>query len=65
MFADGTATLIASIVLALLAAAGVGYALALFTGKSKARTVARQVLLGSAACLLTWLIGSAVGASIT
>ena len=64
LFSEGNATLIASIVLGLASAAGVGWALAYFTGKSKIRTMARQVLLGSAACLLTWLIGSLVGASV-
>ena len=65
LFSDGTATLIASVVLGLLATAAGGWALAFFTGKSKIRTMARQVLLGSAACLLTWLIGTLLGASIT
>jgi VIT1/CCC1 family predicted Fe2+/Mn2+ transporter len=64
LFSDSDATLIASIVLGLISAAGVGWALAYFTGKSKMRTMGRQVLLGSAACLLTWLIGSLVGASV-
>ena len=65
LFGDGTTTLIVSVLLALAAAAGVGLALSFFTGKSKIRTVARQVLLGSGACLLTWLIGSLLGASIS
>jgi len=65
LLGDGTAILVASIVLALLAAAAVGWALAYFTGKSKVRTMARQVLLGSAACALTWLIGSLLGASVS
>lgn len=63
-FGDGNAALLASVVLGLTAAAGVGYVLALFTEKSKLRTVLRQVSLGSAACLLTWLIGQLVGASV-
>jgi len=65
LFTSGTGTLILSIVLALSAAAGVGYALAYFTGKSKIRTMARQVLLGSSACLLTFLIGSLLGTSVS
>lgn len=65
LFSDGTGTLIASIVLGLISAAAVGLALAYFTGKSKFRTAARQVLLGSAACLLTWLIGSLLGATVS
>lgn len=63
-FMEGNGALILSIVLGLAAAAGVGLALAYFTGKSKLRTTARQVVLGSAACLLTWLIGTLVGASV-
>lgn len=61
---EGTAALVASIVLGLTAAAAVGVALAFFTRRSKLRTAARQVLLGSGACLLTWLIGSLLGASV-
>lgn len=65
LISDGNGALIASIIFGLVAAAGVGLALAFFTGKSKMRTVARQVLLGSAACLLTWLIGSLLGTTVT
>lgn len=65
LFSDGTGALVASIVLGLVAAAGVGWALAFFTGKSKLRTIARQVLLGSAAGLLTWLIGSLLGTTVS
>lgn len=64
LFGDGSAALVASIVLGLTAAAAVGVALAFFTRRSKLRTAARQVLLGSGACLLTWLIGSLLGASV-
>jgi len=65
LITEGNGALVASIVLGLLAAAAVGFALAYFTGKSKVRTMARQVLLGSAACLLTWLIGTLLGASVS
>jgi len=65
LFTNGTATLVLSILLALAAAAAVGYALAYFTGKSKVRTMARQVILGSAACLLTFLIGSLLGTAVS
>lgn len=64
LFGEGTAALLASILLGLTAAAAVGVALAFFTRRSKLRTAARQVLLGSGACLLTWLIGSLLGASV-
>ncbi|MFT4596906.1 MAG: VIT1/CCC1 family predicted Fe2+/Mn2+ transporter [Paracrocinitomix sp.] len=65
LLGEGSGALIASIVLGVLAAAGVGLALAFFTGKSKIRTVTRQVGLGGAACLLTWLIGTLLGASVS
>ena len=64
LFGDGTTALVLSVVLGLLAAAAVGWALAYFTEKSKLRTMARQVALGSAACLLTWLIGLLLGATV-
>lgn len=64
LFGEGTTALVLSVVLGLLAAAAVGWALAFFTEKSKFRTMARQVALGSAACLLTWLIGSLLGETI-
>lgn len=62
---DGTSALVLSIILALVVAAAVGVTLAYFTGKSRVRTALRQVLLGSAACLLTWLIGTLVGANVS
>jgi len=65
LFSDDPAMLIVSILLGLVSAAAVGWALAYFTGKSKLRTIARQVSLGTAACLLTWLIGTLLGASVS
>lgn len=62
---DGSGAVVASIMLGLLAAALVGVALAQFTGRSRFRTASRQVILGAGACLLTWLIGSALGATVT
>lgn len=61
---DGRAALIASIVLGIVAAFAVGWSLAHFTGRSKWRTAARQVLIGAGAALLTWVIGSAVGSAV-
>lgn len=63
--AEGRGAMVASILLGLLAAAAVGFALATFTEKSKLRTIGRQVGLGAAACGLTWIIGSLLGASIS
>ena len=64
-FSDDRIMLVISIVLGLVATAVVGWTVAVFTGKSKVRTAARQVLLGSAACALTWLIGSVLGANVS
>ena len=61
---EGAAAVIASIVLGIIAAAAVGVLLASFTERSKVRTAMRQVVLASAACGLTWLIGLLLGATI-
>lgn len=64
LIGDGTGALIASIILGLVSAAAVGWALAYFTEKSKLRTIARQVVFGAGAILLTWIIGSLLGTSV-
>ena len=64
LFDEGTSALVLTVLLGLVAAAAVGWALAYFTEKSKIRTALRQVALGSAACLLTWLIGSLLGETV-
>lgn len=61
-FGRGTAAIAVSLVLAAFAAGGVGAALARFTGRSVARTVARQVGIAAAASLVTYGVGSLVGA---
>lgn len=63
-FGEGTAALIATIALGLVGAALVGFALSVFTEKSRVRTIVRQVAIGAGACLLTWAIGSLLGSSI-
>ncbi|MFV0526133.1 MAG: VIT1/CCC1 transporter family protein [Acidimicrobiales bacterium] len=64
LIGSGTAAIVASVVIGLVAAAAVGATLARYTERSVARTVFRQVGLAAAACVLTWLIGSALGASV-
>jgi len=64
LIGDGPGALIASIILGLVSAAAVGWALAYFTEKSKLRTIARQVVFGAGAILLTWIIGSLLGTSV-
>lgn len=63
-FADGATAIIASVVIGLAAAAGVGGVLAYFTERSMVRTIGRQVGLASAACVLTWVIGSLLGTTV-
>jgi VIT1/CCC1 family predicted Fe2+/Mn2+ transporter len=60
-FTEGTAAIVASIVLGLLGAAGLGIALAAFTEGSKVRLAARYVGIASASAAITYAIGSAVG----
>lgn len=61
-FTSGMLAVAASIVLALLAALGVGVALAMFTGRSKVHSALRQAGIAAFAALVTWLLGNLVGA---
>ncbi len=63
-FAEGNGAIAASAVLGLLAAAAVGVTLARFTERSALRTAGRQVGWAIAACAVTWLIGSWLGAVV-
>ncbi len=63
-FSSGGAATLASIVIGLIAAATVGALLARFTERSVFRTVARQVSWATGACVLTWGIGSWLGAVV-
>jgi VIT1/CCC1 family predicted Fe2+/Mn2+ transporter len=60
-FAEGTAAIVGSVVLGLLGAASVGLALAVFTGGSAVRLVARYTGIAAASAALTYAIGRAVG----
>lgn len=62
--ASGSAAIVGSVVLGLAAALTVGWVLAHFTERSKVRTALRQAGLAAAACVLTWLIGSLLGATV-
>jgi VIT1/CCC1 family predicted Fe2+/Mn2+ transporter len=61
---EGTAAVIASVVIGVVAAAAVGAALAVFTERSRIRSALRQVLVAVVACSATYLIGSALGVSV-
>ena len=57
----GTAAIVASLTLAVLAAVVVGLAVATFTGRSMMRTIMRQVLFTLIPAGITFAIGSAIG----
>lgn len=63
-FTEGNAAVIASAVLGLIAATTVGAVLARFTERSMLRTAGRQVGWAVAACSVTWVIGSWLGAVV-
>ena len=58
---EGTAAIVASALLGVIAAAAVGATLAKFTERSMVRTATRQVGWAVAAASVTWLIGSWLG----
>ncbi len=60
----GTAAVIASVILAVLAAAGLGLAVASMTGKSKVMAVGRQVGVAIAAAAFTYAVGSLLGVKL-
>lgn len=63
LFARGAPAVVASLLLGVLTSAVIGLALAAFTGRSRLRTTARQVVLLAAAAGVTYGIGAAVGVS--
>jgi VIT1/CCC1 family predicted Fe2+/Mn2+ transporter len=60
-FIDGQEAMVASVVLGLLGAASVGFALAYFTDGSKLRLSSRYVIIAACSAAVTFAIGSAVG----
>ena len=64
-FASGTAATIASLVLAGLAAIGVGCLLARFTGRSRLFTASRQLAFSMVPAAITYGIGTAIGVGVT
>jgi VIT1/CCC1 family predicted Fe2+/Mn2+ transporter len=58
---QGAAAVVASLVLGAVAALAIGFALARFTGRSKLRTMVRQLTVTVLAAGVTFLIGKAVG----
>jgi vacuolar iron transporter family protein len=63
-FTGGSSAIVASIVLGLFGAIGVGAAVAVATGRSFPRAILRQVAIAVVAAAVTYAVGSAVGAEI-
>lgn len=63
-FTEGDTGVFLSAVIGAVAAAGVGFALSHFTERSPLRTAARQVGWAAIACVVTWIIGSWLGAVV-
>ncbi|MEZ5379080.1 MAG: VIT1/CCC1 transporter family protein [Acidimicrobiales bacterium] len=64
LVSDGTSAIVATLVVALVAAVGLGLAIAKFTEVSRTKTVTRQVLFTAVPAALTYAIGSAVGVGV-
>jgi VIT1/CCC1 family predicted Fe2+/Mn2+ transporter len=64
-FGRGTAAVIASVVLGVVAAVAVGAGLSRFTRRSAFRSALRQLVIVSAAAGLTYGVGRALGTSVT
>jgi VIT1/CCC1 family predicted Fe2+/Mn2+ transporter len=64
-FSRGGAATVASLVLAALAAVGVGGVLARFTGRSRLFSASRQLLFSMVPAAITFAIGKAVGVGVT
>ncbi len=62
---SGTAATVASIVIGVIAAAGLGWTIGRFAERSRARAAVRQVLILLVACVVTWSIGKALGVSVS
>lgn len=63
-FGDGTAAIVASIIIGVLASAVVGLLLARFTERSGVKTALRQVGFAVGACSVTYAIGSLLGTTV-
>ena len=63
-FTSGTAAIVSSLALALLAAVAVGAVIARFTDRPRWRSIVRQVLMTAVPAALTYAVGSLVGVSL-
>jgi len=61
---SGTSALVSSVVVSLIALFGLGVGVSFLTKRSWLRSGLRQLALGGAAALVTYLVGQAIGASV-
>jgi VIT1/CCC1 family predicted Fe2+/Mn2+ transporter len=64
LLGSGVAAFVAAIVISLLALFAVGGAVSLLTGRSVRFSGARQVAIGAAAAVVTFIVGTAIGVSV-
>jgi len=64
LLGSGVAAFVAAIVISLLALFAVGGAVSLLTGRSVLFSGARQVAIGAAAAVVTFIVGTAIGVSV-
>ncbi len=64
LFSEGRPALVATLLLALVAAVAIGFAIARFTEVSRSKTIARQVVFTAVPAALTYAIGSLVGVGL-
>jgi VIT1/CCC1 family predicted Fe2+/Mn2+ transporter len=63
-FASGTTAVLGSVVIGVVASLTVGWALGVFTGRSRLRSALRQLVVAVVASSVTYGIGRAVGAGV-
>jgi VIT1/CCC1 family predicted Fe2+/Mn2+ transporter len=61
---SGTAAVVASAALSIVALFAVGAATSIFTGRHAGRSGLRMALIGASVATITFLIGSAIGTSV-
>lgn len=64
-FADGNGATVTSVALGAVAAALVGALIGHLTERGRVRTAARQVMVATLACAATYMIGNALGVSVS
>ncbi len=64
LFSEGGTALVATLILAFLAAVGIGLAIAAFTEVSRSKTILRQIVFTAVPAALTYAIGSLVGVGV-